>query len=87
VKKIEGGEIMKFPEKTLRLLEVREIKTKNDSIMYIASMADKDTYENAEFVLSRNQDTVSLVKGHDYNVVLDWGRYSSIELTPAKKAA
>ena len=76
---------MEFVGKTgsYRLVKMRDFKTKTGSTMWFATLADTQTYENADFVLERDADLSQIEVGKDYQatIIVD-GKYTSLRLTP-----
>jgi hypothetical protein len=68
----------------VRLVKKQEITSKTGKPLTFVTLADKETYENQEFMLSRNLMPDKYVPGQDYRVVLNInGKYSDVELAPA----
>ena len=74
---------MEFKGNKMRLVKLRDYKTKNDRMMYFATVADIATYENNDFVLdSEYCNPADLHVGQDYatTLIVD-GKYSKIQLS------
>lgn len=78
---------MTFSSKNVcRLVSIRDYKTKNNNVMYFVKVADKVTYDNADFVLDSDfNNPDQLISGKDYQceLVVD-GKYSKLQLVPVK---
>jgi hypothetical protein len=81
---------IKFPEKVLRLLEIRSIEKneegKEKKIYHFARLADEETFEANDFMLPQSVDPASLTVQTRYAVLLDVdGKFNRISLTPASE--
>ena len=77
---------MKFyPQSPLRLIELRKGKSAKGNDYAFVKMADEATFENATFMLHKDQSTDFLQLHTRYNVELDKNDdFYSVFLTPEK---
>lgn len=78
----KGEKQMKFLKKGMRLITVKTV-TKEGKTFSFVKLADKESFDNGDFMLSRKVDPTKLSENNDYNVILEIdGKYSTVELQP-----
>lgn len=64
----------------VRLVSMRNFQSQSGKDLTFVRIADTDTYENQEFMLSRKNKPADLVPGTDYEIAIDVdGRFTTIE--------
>lgn len=78
---------MKFYRNNVRLVSVRSFTSQKGNQLTFLKVADKDTYDSAEFLADKDFDAMSVREGSDYDLVVDYdGRYMNASLLPLSDA-